>query len=138
MQPFRPFQIRWNEPLGKPECPYLQRWVFTCCGFSARLHHWIRSDDKQHFHDHAWNFVTFVLRGSYTDVTEHGKQRMAAGSVQYRKAEHKHYVDVPIGGAWTLLFCGRPRRKWGFWVKNRLWRPLRYFSKFGLPPCDLQ
>ena len=41
-------------------------------------------------------------------------------------------------GAWTILLCGRPYHKWGFYVKNNetgkyvKWRPLRYFSKFGI------
>ena len=138
MKAFSPIQIRWNEPLGKPECPYMRRWVFLLFGFSIRIHKWVRSDDKQHFHDHAWDFVTLVLRGSYTDITEAGQQKMSAGTIQFRKAEHKHYVEVPKEGALTLLLCGRPRRKWGFWVRDKFWRPLRYFSKFGLPPCDLQ
>ena len=116
----------------------MRRYVFIFFGWSIRLHKWYRSDDKQHFHDHAWNFVTIVLKGRYTDVTEAGKQEMSAGTIQFRKAEHRHYVDVPTCGAVTLLFCGRPRRKWGFWVNNHLWRPLRYFSKHGLPACDLQ
>lgn len=63
------FQIRWAEPLGKPECPYMFRWVFVFFGFSIRLHHWIRSDDKRFFHDHPWSFITLVLKGQYTDVS---------------------------------------------------------------------
>lgn len=144
------FQIRWNEALGKPECPYMYRWAFIFFGYSIRVHHWIRSDDKRFFHDHPWSFVTVVLKGSYTDVSPatdiQGVERpfvkkdtLTAGMVKYRAAEHKHYVDVPKGGCWTLLFCGRAKRKWGFWVKaNQFFRPLRFFNKFGHPPCHDQ
>ncbi len=149
------FQIRWAEPIGRPECPYLYRWVFVFFGFSIRLHHWIRSDDKRFMHNHPWDFLTIVLKGGYTDVSNSGKKQyrsdlgkevpileldeLKSGSISFRKASHCHYVDVPEGGAWTLLFCGRPKQKWGFWIKtNQFFRPLRYFSKYGHPPCGEQ
>lgn len=138
------FQIRWKEALGRPECPYMYRWAFIFFGYSIRVHKWIRSDDKRFMHDHPWSFVTFVLKGGYTDVSldKDGKevrQVLKAGSVQYRAAEHKHYVDVPVGGAWTLLFTGAHKRKWGFWIEGkRLFRPLRFFNKYGHPPCSDQ
>jgi hypothetical protein len=147
-RPVKQFQIRWREPLGDAKCPYLYRWVFIFFGFSIRLHHWIRSDDKRFFHDHPWDFTTFVLKGSYRDVSPaytregieyHHIDTIKAGDRKFRKATHKHYVDVPQGGAWTLLFCGRHKRNWGFWIKaNQFFRPLRYFSKYGHPPCSEQ
>jgi len=135
--------------LGYPECPYMKRWVFVFFGYSIRVHHWIRSDDKRFFHCHPWNFLTIVLKGGYTDVSpsldlfldaqEPIRETLTAGMVKYRRAEHKHYVDVPVGGAWTLLLAGRKKRKWGFWIKpNQFFRPLRYFSKYGHPPCSEQ
>jgi hypothetical protein len=117
----------------------MRRWVLIAFGYSIRVHHWIRSDDKRFFHDHPWNFLTIVLRGSYTDVSPSGSQLCKSVRGYYRKAEHKHYVTVPKGGAWTFMFCGRPKRKWGFWIKaTQFFRPLRYFSKYGHPPCSEQ
>ena len=136
---FRPFQIRWKEALGRPECPYLYRWTFLFFNFSIRIHHWIRSDDKRFFHDHACDFVSVVLRGRYTNVTPEGAIEVRAGSVWYSRADRRHYLDIPRGGAWTVLSCGRPYRKWGFWTGPRqMMRPLRYFHKFGIPACDVQ
>lgn len=143
------FQIRWREALGRAECPYMYRWVLIFFGYSIRIHHWIRSDDKRFLHDHPWNFLTIVLKGSYTDVSEsldlfcepqeHMRETLTPGMIKYRRAEHKHYVDVPKSGCWTLLFTSRPKRKWGFWIDGkRLFRPLRYFSKYGHPPCSDQ
>lgn len=135
---FKPFQLRWREPMGKSECPYLYRWTLILFGFSIRLHHWIRSDDKRYFHDHLFDFISFILKGTYTNVTPEGRYEVKAGSCWYGKGNKKHYLDIPEGGAWTLLLCSRPYRKWGFWVNNHLWRPLRYFHKFGIPPCNYQ
>jgi hypothetical protein len=135
----RIFQIRWKEKLGRPECPYLYRWTLIFFGFSIRLHHWIRSDDKRFFHDHPSNFISIILRGSYTNVTPNGRNEVKAGSMWIAKAKDRHYLDIPKGGAWTLILCGRPYHKWGFWIEeNRKFRPLRYFHKYGIPPCDCQ
>lgn len=53
-------------------------------------------------------------------------------SIWYSKATKRHWLCIPEGGAWTLLLCGRPYHKWGFYVNGHKWRPLRYFSKFGI------
>jgi len=53
-------------------------------------------------------------------------------SIWFSKATDQHYLKIPKEGAWTLLFEGRPYHKWGFYVKEHKWRPLRYFNKFGI------
>ena len=135
MKPFRPFkkfQIRWKEPMGLPECPYLYRWTFLFFGFSIRIHHWLRSDDRRFFHDHSCDFMSIVLKGRYTNVTPNGRFPVKAGSIWFAKAKKRHYLDIPKGGAWTILLCGRPYHKWGFYVNDHKWRPLRYFHKYGI------
>lgn len=140
---FKSFQIRWKEALGNPECPYLYRWTFIFFNFSIRLHHWIKSDDRRYFHDHGCDFISIILKGRYTNVKpdENGTNNppggniyipVKAGSVWKSNALTRHYLDIPKGGAWTLLICGRPYHKWGFYVNDHKWRPLRYFSKFGI------
>ena len=124
------FQIRWKEGLGEPGCPYVIRWVFIFFGYSIRIHHWFKSDDLRYQHCHAWDFITFVLKGYYTDISDDGEEIMSTYKLKYRKAEHKHCVKVDAE-CWTILFTGRPKRNWGFWVNNKMFRPLRYFNKFG-------
>lgn len=132
------WQIRWNEPLGREECPYAFRWAFFTPWFSLRIHHFLRSDDKRFFHDHAWDFWTFILKGTYLDVSP--EKIVLRNWLRLYKvpAEHKHYVQVPEGGCWTLVFSKKPKRKWGFWVEGKFRRPLKYFNKFGHPPCTEQ
>jgi hypothetical protein len=141
-QKTKKFQIRWNEPLGEVECPYAHRYVFLFFGYALRIHVWKRSDDKRFMHSHPWWFMTFVLKGSYTDVyDENGivkKDTLKRFSFRFRKADHKHYVDVPKGGCITILLTGRPIQKWGFWIDGKMKRPLKYFYKFGHPPCEEQ
>ena len=132
------FQIRWNEPLGIQNCPYAYRWVIIFFGYSIRVHHFLRSDDKRFFHSHPWWFITLILKGSYTDVSPLGKDNLTRFKLRYRKADHQHYVDVPKSGCWTILITGKPMSKWGFWVNNKMIRPLKYFHKYGHPACEEQ
>ena len=133
------FQLRWAEKLGRPECPYLIRWTLIFFGYSLRIHHWLRSDaSTTYMHDHACNFISIILWGSYTNVTEQGRVNVKVGSFWYANAFKRHYLEIPRGGAWTLLFCSRPYHKWGFYVNSHKWRPLRFFDKFQHAPCDIQ
>lgn len=131
-RPFKLFQMRWREAMGKPECPYLYRWTLLVAGFSVRLHHWLKSDDRRFFHDHACNLISIVLKGWYWNVTPNGPSMVRAFRPRCINALQRHYLDVPKSGTWTLLLCGRPYHKWGFYVNGHKWRPLRYFHKFGI------
>jgi hypothetical protein len=129
---FKQFQIRWKEALGNLDCPYLYRWTLIFFGFSIRLHHWIKSDDRRFFHDHSCNFISIVIKGKYKNVTPNKVFSIKAPSIWKSQALTRHYLDIPKEGAWTLLLCGRPYQKWGFFVNNHKWRPLRYFHKYGI------
>jgi len=127
--------IIWGEKLGRSECPYMRRWVLNLHWFSIRLHHWYSSDDHRNFHDHPWSFAVIVLKGSYTDVNPSGRERMSVGRLVFRKALHRHTVEVPEGGCWTLLLTGRQTRKWGFWVNGKFRKSNKYFFMYGHHPC---
>lgn len=158
----RRFQFRWGQRLGREECPYVRRWVADTPWFSARIHHFYRSDDARAFHDHPWWFVTVVLKGGYDDVSPcpacdgkgiaggkvtfvdctrcdgSGKQvdRLRVGSVRFRRALHRHTVQVHPGGVWTAVFTGPLVRRWGFWVKGKFKKSNKYFLEHGHHPCD--
>lgn len=129
----------WGERLGVPECPYMRRWVLNLGPLgSIRLHRWHASDDHRAFHDHSWWFVTLVLKGGYTDISPQGRDRLRAGSARFRRAHHRHTVEVDPGGATTLMVTGPWRRKWLFWALDGSWHEgvRAYFRRFGHPPCD--
>ena len=132
------FQIRWNEELGDKNCPYAFRWVFITPWFSFRIHHFIRSDDKRFFHDHSWDFITFIIKGYYHDVSEKGRFKRERFKFYKVPAEHAHYVEIPESGCWTFVINSKVKRKWGFWVNGKFRRPLKYFHKWGHPPCSEQ
>ena len=141
---FKRFQIRWKEALGNPECPYLYRWTFLFFGYSIRIHHWLKSDDRRYFHDHGSDLISMIIKGRYINVKpdEHGTNNppggniympVKAGQIWKAKAEDKHYLDIPKEGAWTLLFFWPKRRNWGFWDREgHMLRPLEYFHRYGI------
>ena len=132
----RKWALALNEQLGLPECPYVIRWRLETPWFSIRLHHWLASDDDRAKHDHPWSFVTFVLRGGYTDASPSGDEHLKAPAVRYRDATHQHTVFPDAGGAWTIIITGPIVRKWGFWVNGKFRKANKYFSSFGHHPCN--
>ena len=128
---FKPFQIRWAEKMYQGDFHYLTRWTFIFFGYSIRLHHWIGSDVGPHFHDHPFDFISILFKGSYTNCTPNGNRFIKAPGIWWGPGEARHRLEISEGGAWTILLCSRPHRKWGFWVNDHKWRPLRYFHKFG-------
>jgi hypothetical protein len=145
MRKFWDFQFKWAENVGlKAGCDYLTRYVLVLFGFSLRVHHWTNDDDPRHMHDHAWWFLTLVLRGGYTDISQAGEgqpvvhDHLSAGSIRFRPALHRHSVMVDNGGAWTLVLTGPRERHWGFWVpgRNKVLPFKRYFKKYGHHQCN--
>lgn len=127
--------VRWREPLGLPQCPYVIRWrIEVPCG-SLRLHHWLGPDDGRAFHDHPWWFLTLVLRGSYTDRSPAGDDELGTGSVRLRRAVYRHTVVPGPHGAWTLVLTGRRIRSWGFWPGGRFRKANKWFAEAGHHPC---
>ncbi|GAG85425.1 unnamed protein product [marine sediment metagenome] len=121
---FKKFQIRWKEKLGRPECPYLYRWTFLFFGYSIRIHHWLKSDDRRYFHDHGSDLISIILKGRYKNVVpaperHDGKKEIEvkAGQIWRAEAEAKHYLDIPTEGAWTLLFFW-PKRSYGIVIPS--------------------
>lgn len=131
-----------HDLLGRPECPYVDRWTLSLPrGYSLRLHRWLGDDDLRYPHDHPSWFITVVLRGGYTDVDCNGPgarilDHLKRGSVRRRSAEHRHSVRVDPGGATTLCLFGPETRQWGFWVDGRFRKRNRYFYDHGEAPCS--
>lgn len=128
--------VKLNERLGLETCPYVVRWRIETPWFSVRLHHWFAPDDDRAKHDHPWSFVTFVLKGGYTDSSPSGDEYLKAPAVRFRSAEHQHTVFPDEGGAWTVIVTGPKVRQWGFWVRGKFKKANKYFLTYGHHPCD--
>jgi hypothetical protein len=104
--------------IGQPEAPYLLRWYLIPRNryFNIYLHKFLRSDDDRALHDHPWWFVSFMLKGTYQEITDKGTSIRKAGSFLFRKALDRHRVElIDNKHCWTLFITGKKVRDWGFW-----------------------
>ena len=105
---------------------YLRRYyILHTPWFRIRLHH-IFLSDYDCLHDHPWNFLSILLKGSYNEVRASplgclDYKRYKAGNILYRKAEDRHrlIINKPV---WSLVFMFKRRREWGFWT-SKGWLP---------------
>ena len=107
--------------------PLLTRYYLFDSPFVALyLHHFHRSDNDRHVHDHPWSFLTFLFSGGYWEhvpkfaETPEGEQvrlYRRRFSLLWRPAEWRHWVEIerPV---WTLVLRFRRRRMWGFWTER--------------------
>lgn len=130
------FSLKWGERIYAGENPYLRRWALVFGLASIRVHHFLCSDDDRAFHDHPWWFITFVIKGGYTDVSPSGKDHLGRGSIRFRPALHRHTVQIDPGGVWTVLLTGPNLRTWGFWVNGKFRKSNKYFFEHGHHQCD--
>lgn len=118
-----------------PDDPYLLRWYVIPRNpvLNVYLHKFLRSDDDRALHDHPWWFLSLILKGGYTEVTEDartprsgilgGRYRGWDRQFAFRPATFRHRVElwpeqVGVLPCWTLIVTGRVVRKWGFWCKT--------------------
>lgn len=120
--------------------------------FSIRLHHIQYPDTDRYPHDHPWPFVSFILRGGYRerwDTAGHWspRYRRHVKRVSFHTRTDLHLIDGfdrgsgPEGGAWTMIFTGRERKKygsdkgWGFMTPEG-WIPWNRYAPAGpVGPC---
>lgn len=94
---------------------YMERWVFYTPIGCVRLHHILRSDSDRHHHDHPFDFTSVILRGGYIEYQpDKQMRRCIPGDLVRHRAEDLHYLKLLSDSAWTLVFAGNERRRWGF------------------------
>jgi hypothetical protein len=133
------------EERGDADVPYLTRYTLINTKlFQVCLHIFHRSDADD-LHDHPWNFLSIILWRGYNEVTEQQcyvcnklgysncsyrnrvKQRKLPGMFLFRKAQHKHRVELVNGKpAMSLVIMGKRKREWGFWV-NGVWEYWQHY-----------
>lgn len=103
--------------IGGKENPYMLRWFLLPRNkwFTIYLHKFLRDDDDRALHDHPWNFLSFMLKGSYDEVTDNGIVSRTSPSFAFRRAEHRHRVILTSDHCWTIVIRGKVIREWGFW-----------------------
>jgi hypothetical protein len=95
--------------------------LLQCFGVAVRIHTILRSDRDRALHDHPFDYMSIILTGGYSEVTESGSRWYGPGAVIFRRATSRHRLDLRLnemfeGPATTTLFITmrRGRQKWGF------------------------
>lgn len=112
-----------------PDAPYMERWWIIPRNASCNiyLHRILRDDDDRALHDHPWTNSSFVLMGSYREITPEGTFIRSAGDVVNREATALHRLELIGGKPCISLFTTGPKiREWGFDCPNG-WRHWRDF-----------
>jgi hypothetical protein len=126
---------------------YLIRWtIIKTPWFSLKVHKALLSDPADH-HDHPWNYVSFIIKGGYTEETpikyvnpEHeriavsigymayDKKFYKPGSLLFRDASKPHRLIIsPNRPCTSLILTTRKFRDWGF-VKDHEWHSHKEIS----------
>jgi hypothetical protein len=116
----------------------MTRYYLTPKIFGCRLviHQFHRSDNDRHYHDHPWNFISLILKGSYIEHFPVGNVRLDIPPQDIQQAHQrwdiikrpktwKHWVELHkkpnrmlYEECWTLVLLYGQRRNWGFWTKE--------------------
>ncbi len=137
-----------HQLIGPPDRPYLLRWFVIRPNRWCNIywHRFVGSDDPVP-HCHPWDFMSFMLRGSYIEADEHGsRRRRHAGQVAFHRAEYRHRIILDPAPAptdiadeqacTTLVITGPRRRMWGFWCNGSRFVPWREFGVGGCGETD--
>lgn len=115
--------------------PYLiRRTLFWTPWVRIYLHEIRRSDDDVFLHCHPWSFTSLILLGGYVEYVPCFTSERRAGSLIMHAAEDAHRIQLrqdKFGNeipAWTLVFCGRKKREWGFFTEQGWVRHDVYFA----------
>ena len=118
---------------------HFQRWmVLDTLWFKIYLHKLSRSDTDKHMHDHPWNFISLILKGSYEEFTlkkpywdKFVKKTYSVGSVIKHNHTDAHKITLLTPDVWTLVFIGSKRFDWGYqtekgWMSNKEYRKWKH------------
>lgn len=131
--------------IGSGDEVYMLRWYLIPRNrfFNIYLHKFLRSDEDRALHDHPWWFISLLIKGQYEEITKEQKligmcpfckeSECLCGykslyeivhsssvirkspSICFRKAEHRHRVQLITETATTIFLTGPKVREWGFW-----------------------
>lgn len=100
---------------------YLTRWwlLATPIGGLA-VHRMDGPDARQVLHDHPFGFLSFVVRGGYTERRLRPREMdVVTRTISWFNAMPPwgaHYISrIHRNPTWTLVLIGPQVRRWGFW-----------------------
>lgn len=119
---------RWTEVCGQDGTEYLRRLHLLHTPIGSIMLHWIRKPDPSpDMHDHPVAFVSFVLRGGYTEqvpsrwpLVKHWQTDLRKiRRVNVKRPSARHRIVEVLPRTLTLVFAGPKVQEWGYYTGNR-------------------
>lgn len=97
----------------------------------------IKSDTSNDLYDHPWRWGRFVLKGQFNEVfrnrnseiTRSRKVRMLHSELVLSSRFSHSITLIDEKPVWMILWHGRYRNQWGFWINNK---KIHWREHFGL------
>lgn len=138
------FRVERTHLVNSEGVPYMRRWLLRHPWGNVRLHNIRRSDSDRALHDHPFDFVSLILWGAYVEHRPATadpcgptfERRYRMGQLNRCVAEQPHRLELREGPVWTLVFCQKKRRDWGFhspdgWVHWLDWETRYAVNGYG-------
>lgn len=101
---------------------HFQRWtIMSLPWFSIYLHFIYKADEDAHLHNHPWNYLSFVVYGTFIEQTENNHlECILPGKIIIRKAKVYHKItDLFTNKIITLFITGKRFNEWGYEVNGK-------------------
>jgi hypothetical protein len=102
------------------------------------IHQILKSDEEAHFHDHPWNFYSFILKGGYKELSSYavdGWKNVHTNyylrhSLVHHKRNDAHKLTLMASCVWTLVLTYSKHKTWGYqteagWIDFKSYRGLK-------------
>ena len=99
---------------------HFKRWALIESRWaSIYLHKICESDQDRHCHTHPWNFISLILSGGYFEEVPSGAFKLfSSWTLNIKRAEDFHKITLVKKPTWTLVFAGKRRHEWGYWIDD--------------------
>ena len=127
--------------VSKKGITHFKRWsIIQSKWFNIYIHAIYVADLDKHCHDHPWNFMSIILKGTYIEkvINKHPKHNRYisyltrsfwSNTFKWNKAETTHKIDkIMDGPVYTLFITGKNRRDWGYDVDGTWYQWEEYHS----------
>jgi hypothetical protein len=115
-----------KEIISKEGVVHFRRYrLFHTPWFRIYIHKILKSDEDIHLHSHPWHLLSFILRGSYSEIyAQHPnwkslkEKTLNAGNVNYHKPCDIHKLTLKSKEVWSFVIAYGKSKNWGYRLKD--------------------